>query len=58
MIHKIAYFWLPVTDMNRAVEFYHQLLGFKNIVSKRGLVRIRYRRPTAGSAQGGLSPGI
>ena len=29
MIQKIAYFWVPVTDMDRAVEFYHQLLGLK-----------------------------
>jgi len=29
MIQKIAYFWVPVTDMGRAVEFYHQLLGLK-----------------------------
>ena len=29
MIQKIAYFWVPITDMDRAVEFYHQLLGLK-----------------------------
>lgn len=29
MIQEIAYFWVPVTDMDRAVEFYHQLLGLK-----------------------------
>jgi len=29
MIGKIAYIWYPTTDMDRAVEFYHHLLGFK-----------------------------
>ncbi len=29
MINKIAYLWVPTTDMNRAVEFYKNLLGFK-----------------------------
>ena len=29
MIQKIAYIWYPVTDMDRAIEFYHELLGFK-----------------------------
>jgi len=29
MLQKIAYIWYPVTDMDRAVEFYHELLGFK-----------------------------
>ena len=29
LIQKIAYFWVPITDMDRAVEFYHQLLGLK-----------------------------
>jgi predicted enzyme related to lactoylglutathione lyase len=29
MIQEIAYFWVPVKDMDRAVEFYHQLLGLK-----------------------------
>ena len=29
MIDKIAYTWYPTTDMDRAVEFYHDLLGFK-----------------------------
>ena len=29
MIQKIAYFWVPVTDMNRAIEFYQQALGLK-----------------------------
>ena len=27
MIQKIAYIWYPVTDMNRAIEFYNELLG-------------------------------
>jgi len=27
MIQKIAYIWYPVTDMDRAIEFYHELLG-------------------------------
>ncbi len=27
MIQRIAYIWYPVTDMNRAVEFYHEPLG-------------------------------
>ena len=27
MIQKIAYIWYPVTDMHRAIEFYHELLG-------------------------------
>jgi len=26
MIQKIAYIWYPVLDMDRAVEFYHELL--------------------------------
>jgi len=29
MIDKIAYLWYPTTDMNRAVEFYKNVLGFK-----------------------------
>lgn len=29
MINKIAYHWVPTTDMDRAVEFYRDLLGFK-----------------------------
>jgi predicted enzyme related to lactoylglutathione lyase len=29
MINKIAYTWYPTTDMDRAVEFYKDLLGFK-----------------------------
>ena len=29
MIQKIAYIWYPVKDMDRAIEFYHELLGFK-----------------------------
>ena len=29
MIQKIAYFWVPVTDMDRSVEFYQGLPGFK-----------------------------
>lgn len=29
MINKIAYHWVPTTDMDRAVEFYKDLLGFK-----------------------------
>ena len=34
MIQKIAYFWVPVTDMDRAVEFYHQLLGLKLLFNR------------------------
>ncbi|GJL78086.1 MAG: hypothetical protein NPINA01_10750 [Nitrospinaceae bacterium] len=29
MIEKIAYIWYPTTDMDRAVEFYQDLLGLK-----------------------------
>ena len=29
MLQKVAYIWYPVTDMDRAIEFYHELLGFK-----------------------------
>jgi predicted enzyme related to lactoylglutathione lyase len=29
MIDKIAYTWYPTTDMDRAVEFYQGILGFK-----------------------------
>lgn len=29
MLKNIAYFWYPTTDMDRAVEFYQDLLGFK-----------------------------
>ena len=29
MIDKIAYTWYPTTDMDRAVEFYKDSLGFK-----------------------------
>lgn len=29
MIDKTAFFWYPITDMDRAVEFYRDLLGFK-----------------------------
>jgi predicted enzyme related to lactoylglutathione lyase len=29
MIDTIAYLWVPTSDMNRAVEFYQNLLGFK-----------------------------
>ncbi len=34
MIQKIAYFWVPVTNMERAVEFYNQLLGFKLLFNR------------------------
>ena len=29
MIDKIAYIWVPTTDMDRAVAFYKDVLGFK-----------------------------
>jgi predicted enzyme related to lactoylglutathione lyase len=29
MFQRFAYFWYPVTDMDRAVEFYQQILGLK-----------------------------
>jgi len=34
MINKIAYHWVPTTDMDRAVEFYKNLLGFKLLFTR------------------------
>jgi predicted enzyme related to lactoylglutathione lyase len=34
MFQQFAYFWYPVTDMDRAVEFYQQLLGLKLLFKK------------------------
>jgi len=35
MIDKIAYLWYPTTDMDRAVEFYNNVLGFKLLFKRR-----------------------
>lgn len=29
MLNKLAYIWYQTTDMDRTVEFYHQVLGLK-----------------------------
>ena len=66
MIHEIAYFWVPVADMDRAVEFYHQLLELKLLFKREDWSefdldgqRLALRKVSALSAPGDTAvPGI